>query len=53
MALGRKELTSGAIKGLTVCWECLHFWVVSVCFTGCTPLWMAVLCKQYKAACPC
>ncbi|CAI9615723.1 unnamed protein product, partial [Staurois parvus] len=37
MTLGRKGLTSGVIKGLTVC-----CFMVCLCFTVSTLLWMAV-----------
>ncbi|CAI9580072.1 unnamed protein product [Staurois parvus] len=50
MALGRKGLTSGAIKGLTVCCftmccVCAYFTVSAHCFV--------LLCyaEQYKAMC--
>ncbi|CAI9552417.1 unnamed protein product, partial [Staurois parvus] len=50
MTLGRKGLTCGAIKGLTVC--CFTRWAVSVCFTVSTLLWMAVLCTAIQSSVP-
>ncbi|CAI9585901.1 unnamed protein product [Staurois parvus] len=35
MALGRKGLTSGAIKGLTVCWVCFTMGLCLVLLGGC------------------
>ncbi|CAI9575628.1 unnamed protein product, partial [Staurois parvus] len=49
MALGMKVLTSGTIKGLTVC----RFTVccVCVCFTVSPLLCMALLCKAMHSSC--
>ncbi|CAI9620570.1 unnamed protein product, partial [Staurois parvus] len=43
MALGRKGLTCGAIKGLTV-------WAVSVLCTASTLLCMALLCRAIPSS---
>ncbi|CAI9574763.1 unnamed protein product, partial [Staurois parvus] len=43
MALGRKGLTCGAIKGLIVCCLC-------VCFTVSTLLCMALLCRTIQSS---
>ncbi|CAI9587419.1 unnamed protein product, partial [Staurois parvus] len=43
MALGRKGLSCGVIKGLTVCSVC-------VCYTVSTLLCMALLCKAIKSS---
>ncbi|CAI9573924.1 unnamed protein product [Staurois parvus] len=50
MALGRKGLTRGAIKGLTVLFYCVLCVCVCVCFTVSTLLCMAVLCKAMQSS---
>ncbi|CAI9576774.1 unnamed protein product [Staurois parvus] len=50
MALGRKGLTSGVNKGLTVCW----LTVCCVCFTWETCCCIFLCCaEKYTAACSC
>ncbi|CAI9573017.1 unnamed protein product, partial [Staurois parvus] len=49
MTLGRKGLTSGVIKGLTVCCAVLHY-VLCVCFTRETCCFVFLCCaEKYKA----
>ncbi|CAI9548491.1 unnamed protein product, partial [Staurois parvus] len=50
MTLGRKGLTSGAIKGLIVC--CALPCTVCWCFIASTLLWMAVLCTAIQSSVP-
>ncbi|CAI9552962.1 unnamed protein product, partial [Staurois parvus] len=48
MALGRKGLTRGAIKGLTECW--FYYGAMCLCFTVFTMLCMAGLCTAIQSS---
>ncbi|CAI9562614.1 unnamed protein product, partial [Staurois parvus] len=52
MALGRKGLTSGVIKGLTVCWlaVCVLLFCLCVLYCVSTLLCIALLCRAIQTS---
>ncbi|CAI9599549.1 unnamed protein product, partial [Staurois parvus] len=50
MALGRKGLTCGGIKGSTVCCVCVFLWAVCVLYTVGTLLCTALLCRAVQSS---
>ncbi|CAI9612115.1 unnamed protein product [Staurois parvus] len=49
MTLGRKGLTSGAIKGLTVCCVCFYY-VCCVFYLGDMLLCISLLCREIQSS---